>query len=276
MKLRFFSLVSLSLFGCGNVPNASEVIASPTRDASLPSDCMALQTCCPTLPSEVVTSCKSLAAQATDTQCAKEVSALQASAHCLTSPPPQQDASSDAASSTSTTDAGPVACILLDTCCSSPALMMSQTVMCQDAVSAADESSCSTMLAHLAGSQDCSALPGVPPSGGGCPALSTCCGSESLPTSDITACEETASAGDDTACTQLFDSLAASGYCGPSVTLRDGGHLLTAGCMMLSMCCGEITFPQGTLSTCDMIAGANNDGTCLSAYDSYSALAYCQ
>jgi hypothetical protein len=150
-------------------------------------------------------------------------------------------------------------------------------VMCDDAVSAADEASCSTMLADLTGSQECSAMPvGVSPSGGGCPALMACCGSESLPTSQSATCEETASAGDDTQCTQTFDSLASAGYCGAGVTLPDGGHLLTAGCTMLSMCCGEITFPESTLSTCDMIASANNDGTCLSAYDSYSALAYCQ
>jgi hypothetical protein len=147
---------------------------------------------------------------------------------------------------------------------------------CNATAASGTEAQCSELVETLTAGELCqTSAPVVLPTMG-CAALAQCCGNGALPSSDTNNCDAVASGGDENGCMQLYDTLAPAGYCGAGATLPDGGHLLTSGCMMLSMCCGGIGFPQSTLSTCDMIASANNDGTCLSAYDSYSALSYCE
>jgi hypothetical protein len=85
-------------------------------------------------------------------------------------------------------------------------------------------------------------------------------------------------AGESSSCASTLAAYIPAGYCGGVLTTLDGGHghAPDPDCTVLAMCCGELTFPEDTLSTCQQIAGANEGGNCLSAYDSYAALSYCE
>jgi hypothetical protein len=82
--------------------------------------------------------------------------------------------------------------------------------------------------------------------------------------------------GDETACATDLATYGPAGYCGDVLPGPDGGHPTTANCATLAMCCNEITFPMSALAECQSIVSANEDGNCLSAYDSYAILTYCE
>ncbi len=266
---------------CNGGPNATEILGAGLGDAAAGAYCLSLAACCPELPSEVVASCKQLAAQAGDEACATEVRAL--GAHCapyLTLP--------DAGSATDATAAhvsamprdggtpildAAVACTLLGTCCGSPALPSSELASCQSIEGAGDENQCAALFDDLTASSACTGSVGVG-SGGACPGLQACCTTESFPAQFITECQGTVAAGQATACADDLATFVPAGYCG--AVLADGGHTPDPDCTVLSMCCNEITFPRATLSTCQSLASANVGGSCASAYESYSALGYCE
>jgi hypothetical protein len=270
--------LATSALACGATED-SEVLAAPAPDAALTPACATLTACCPELPSEVVTSCKQLAAQAGETECSAELAALAPQGRCAPRTSTggdagsKLDATTDAMSAPSDAgDAGAVACTLLTACCASPALPGSNLATCQSVQGAGAEAECAALLSTLTASSECAG--GAATAGGACPDLQACCASESLPAADSTSCLGTASAGVDTDCSAQLQALTSAGFC--AGVASDGGQPTTPDCMTLSMCCGEIAFPAGTLTTCQHLVAANVDGSCLSAYESYAALGYCQ
>jgi hypothetical protein len=269
------ALWTLCTVGACDASVASELPPSGA-DGSASGSCASLGACCQSLPSEVVTSCTELAAEASATECAEELAAL--GKLCAPAASSKRDGGMIADATTvgdaGLVDAGAVACTLLSSCCTSASIAVSDVAQCQSIQASGAESDCTAELAQLVASNECA---GVVEDGattvGTCPDLQACCGSPSLPATFSTACLSTAMNGLNDDCTSELSTFEAAGYC-----LPDGGHghPVDPNCATLSMCCGEVTFPAGTLSTCQSLASANVGGSCLSAYDSYSALGYCE
>jgi len=283
MRLSFLSWVTPSIVFATCVAacyasGEAEVLGGGSAEASAAEYCGTLAACCATLPSEVVTSCNQLAAQAGASECAAELTVLATSGRCASPVTTTIDATTrvDAtiAIDAGVGDGGAVACALLSACCGSSALPADQLVTCQSVQGAGVESPCASLLTDLTASNECAG--GATSPAGACPALSACCGSESLPTASVTPCRATASAGVDGTCGALLTTLTSSGYCGGGALLPDGAHQPTVSCATLATCCNEITFPAKAVSECQDVASANVDGTCLSAYDGYLAVGYCE
>jgi len=276
-------VVAVLVAACGGGSNDSEVLGTATDDAGLTAYCAGLATCCPSLPMEVVRSCEQLAAQAGAAECSRELTALAAGGRCgPAGSPPDAGLADDAtlhetavASDASAAGAdAAVACILLDACCSSAALPSDEVASCMSIQGAGSESQCASLFGDLTASSSCSgASVGA---GGACPDLQACCASSAFPPQFLTTCQGAVAAGENASCASDLASFVPAGYCPGVVTTSDGGHAPDPDCTMLAMCCNEITFPMSTLSTCQEVAAANAGGTCSSAYDSYSALGYCE
>jgi hypothetical protein len=252
-------------------------VLSTSADATvLSTQCATLGACCSTLPSEVTKSCGELAAQASATECATELSALSAAGRCLGDAGTGEDATvhSEGGGASDGGDGGSaVACVLLQACCTSSALPSGEVATCQSIQGEGDEGQCSTLFSDLAASSECGVA--TYGSGGACSELGQCCTSPDMPNNFLSVCNGAVETGDNANCEQLLGSLVPAGYCGGTVAQADGGPAIDSDCATLSQCCQEITFPAGALSTCKHIASANQGGDCLSAYDSYVALNYC-
>ncbi len=273
------SVVAMAGLSCGAVPNASEVLGGGTNDAAVSAYCAELDLCCPRLPAEVQKSCRQLAAQTTAMECSSELTALARECNAPSGPPDAAVAvdatvrEAGAVREASAADAA-VACTLLEACCNSPALPPGQVGTCQSVQGAGDEGDCASLFSDLTASASCSGV--NVSSGGACPDLQACCTSAAFPAQFLMACTSTAADGDNSACASDLAEFLPAGYCGGVLGFLDGGHPQDPDCTMLAMCCHEITFPMETVSTCDQIVAGNDGGNCLSAYDSYAALGYCE
>ncbi len=289
--LRRLSLVLVAVAGptavaCGGGSNDSELLGGPSVDATAAASCMTLASCCPALPMGVAASCNQLAAQAGAAECTTVITALGAGGLCraLVSVGADSGAAADATlradggvKAGARLDAGiALACVLLEACCASPALPADELASCQSIQGAGDETDCTGLLGELTAAQSCSGV--NVGSGGACPDLAACCATQAFPAEFLGTCEETVAMGDETTCATDLGTFVPAGYCGGVIPSSDGGHghAPDPSCTTLAMCCGEINFPMEDLSTCQQIASGNSGGTCLSAYESYSALAYCE
>jgi len=261
-------------------PNASEVIASTSADAGALA-CEKFAACCPELPSDVQTSCMRLASMATGAVCRSELQALQRAGNCRNIDAGPLDSGAPAEASTSR-DGGAAktpaaACILVGGCCASPVLPPSDLPMCEAIASENGESGCADFLDSISVGAVCGGASSSGP-GGACPELAQCCTNQAFPAGMASVCATTASAGDDTPCSMALAMFETAGFCGGVVVTADGGitHAQDPSCTMLSTCCSGIMFPASTLTTCQQIVAGNEGGNCLSAYDSYASLAYCE
>ena len=268
-------LWALATLGACDASVASAPPVTQKADSSVSGACASLGACCQSLPSEVVTSCTELAAEASSIECAEELAALgKLCAPAVASRNDGGEIADAAAGDATLMDAGAIACTLLSACCRSASIAVSDVAQCDSVEASGVESNCTAELAQLVAANECA---GVVEDGattvGACPDLQACCGSQGLPDTFSTACLSTAMSGLNDDCTSQLSTFEAAGYC-----LPDGGHghPVDPSCATLSMCCSEVTFPANALSTCQSLAAANAAGSCLSAYDSYSALGYCE
>jgi hypothetical protein len=281
LAARGIRLVLAAASACGASQKSEVVQGVAVADASASAYCAALGACCANLPAEVVTSCKQLSAQAGDEACGEELASLGARcAPAMLLPDagstPDAAAIVDASLPRDAADAGrgAVACTLLTACCTSPALPKGELATCQSVQGAGAEAECASLLADLTSASSCTGV-GIGLAGA-CPELQACCASSSFPGQFLTQCQGTVMAGEAASCASDLATFVPAGYCGGVVPDSDGGHLPDPDCAMLSMCCGEITFPASSVSTCESVAAANVGDRCLSAYDSYVALQYCE
>jgi hypothetical protein len=271
-RLVFFAcgalVLATSVVACDAQPNPDDVIEG-TGDAGPSPSCVALKECCPSLPADVVASCKDLSVHADDAECGSLLMALQSRGSCevgadagtgvdggalLDARAPGGDASADAGMA--------VGCTLLDTCCMSPALPADETDMCTSIEATNDESLCAGLLGSLAASQSCTGM--AAGLGGACPTLQACCESESFPAVFSTDCLAEWNSGNNDECESHLSEYVGAGDC-PGLT----GPATAPECAQLAMCCDERSFPANDLTTCQQIAGGNQAANCLSAYDTY-------
>ncbi len=273
-------VLSVAISACGASEHAEVLPGASAEAGAASASCEALAACCPSLPSEVASSCKSLSGQASSAECGEELAALASVKRCTTSVDASAgSASPDATISMAVADAAAgsvdaaVGCVLLGPCCASPALPSDETVTCQSIEGAGDEGECAKLLTDLTSAGSCSGV--ATGSAGPCPELASCCSSQAFPSTFVGDCQETVSQAQASACSSELATFVSAGYCGGVVAGTDGGHPLNTNCQRLSMCCGEITFPAATLSTCENVAAANVSDSCLSAYNAYVVLSYC-
>jgi hypothetical protein len=279
-------LLAVVEYGCASQPLTQDV---GPGDASLgpPSGvCATLGACCPTLPTEVVTSCNDIANGAASSVCANEVAALQAAGRChmgadggsliLPADATVADAGMTPADSAAG-DASAVACVLLTPCCSSGAIPAGDVATCMSVEGAGVESTCVGLLNSLTASGSCG---GTSPNA--CPELQQCCSSASFPTGNsgggdpYMACQSVLEMGDPSGCESNLTAFMSAGFCGGSVPTGDGGQLPDPNCTMLETeCCEQASFPVGMMAACQMTVAANNGGNCSNAYAAYVALNYC-
>jgi hypothetical protein len=262
---RAVALILLAtLAGCdGNL------IAEASSEAGLAAEspaCAVLATCCPSLPSDVSSSCVKAANQALNSECGLDVAALVMNGYC----PVRVDAGAlvDAAPRTDGgTDAGvdasriPPACALLGVCCQSPALPADQMTTCSTFLASGEESQCSTLYASLSGSEECGSV------GGTCLQLQSCCTSESFPAQFQLACTGAVNAGITADCANQLSEYQTAAYC------VGGDAGITGACGMLDLCCPGL--PADQQETCFQIARSSNANDCDSAYAGYYAVGYC-
>jgi hypothetical protein len=256
---------------CDAQPSADEVIQG-AGDGGTPGACTALEACCPTLPTDVVTSCDALSKQADDTECGTLLAALESAHRCLAgdagmpeeaaAPVDARATSKDATAKDGEANGPAVACTLLGTCCTSPALPSGEMATCTSVEGTNEESLCASLLTSLTASQSCGATSAG--QGGACPELEQCCSSESFPDTFSTSCLATWNAGKDAACAAMLTMFVGAGYCGGTL-----GPQPDPDCVTLAMCCNELKFPADQLTTCQAIVAGNEGGNCLSAYDTY-------
>jgi len=272
--------LQLPLVGCDAHASSQEIVQIAVTEAGVRPGCVQLQSCCPMLPSDVLSSCTALATQANDTECETLLSALRGGGRCAVAldaaVPRDASVALDAGTAprdAAVLDAGvtAVACTLLQACCTSPALPSSQTMTCELIDSTNDETQCSGLLKDLTSSQSCGAASAVT---GTCLQLQGCCGAPSFPVAFGTACMATVSEGLNPQCGSDLQSFVAAGYCDENA--GDGGHPEDPSCTTLGTCCSEVSFPANLVNTCEDIVHGNEGGNCLSAYDSYVGLAYCE
>jgi hypothetical protein len=273
--------------GCDAQSVQSEVVG-PVADAGPPSSaCGILEACCPSLPTEVVASCKQLALEVGTDECSAELSALRAVGYCPVTvdagaavdaaPGKDATASSDGghpAEAGASDAAAAIACTLLESCCGSSSMPSDEAATCTSIQGGGDESVCAGELSSLVASRSCGGTTTYG-SGGACPELQQCCESSSFPAVFLDSCLDALADGDDPTCATDLSAFMQAGYCGGAVPGADGGPAPDPDCTALETCCDSITFPSGTLSTCLDIAHANEGGNCVSAQDGYAALGYC-
>ena len=94
--------------------------------------------------------------------------------------------------------------------------------------------------------------------------MQACCASGSFPAEFSTDCLAEWNSGNNAECETHLSNYVSAGDC-PGIT----GPATDPDCAMLGMCCNEISFPANDLTTCQQIAGGNEGGNCLSAYETY-------
>ncbi len=272
--------------GCDAQPVKSEVAGFGAEAGVATSACATLDECCPSLPAEVVASCKELALEVGTDECSAEIVALRAAGYCPeafdagvaldATRRPDASAPSDGghhAEAGAADAAAAVACTLLESCCQSSSLPSDDTATCASIQGGGDESLCAGELSTLVASRSCGGASYG--SGGACPEMQQCCESSSFPAVFVSSCLDALAEGDDPTCATDLAAYMQAGYCGGAVPTADGGPAPDPDCTALATCCSSSNFPPGTLSTCQHIVDANEGGSCLSAEDAYGVLGYC-
>jgi len=126
------------------------------------------------------------------------------------------------------------------------------------------------------GSSSSSTKQGGTGGGTGCSGLSTCC--SSVPSADQASCTALVGEKDDTACDQLIEGYQSAGYCsGLSTGGGSSSSSTTSGsgsCSTLSGCCSGL--PAADTSSCQQLAGDNDESACAEAVTGFQAAGYCK
>jgi hypothetical protein len=209
-------LVSFVAVGaCGGDTDllTSSVVASAAADAGNDagvSACQALAECCAaSLPASDQAGCEQVVAANDTSVCEQGIAAVQAAGFCGGV---GTGVGSGSGSGTSTVPE----CASLAACCAAPGFPLASQQPCAAIVAEASAASCESALVQVDEAGLCEAGVGSGTgsgvSSGSCAGLTQCC--LSLPESEITACQQLASGGDEPLCASELSVLKSEGTCG--------------------------------------------------------------